>query len=86
MPNLTPFLSLVKPLETEDYDINVHNGNSDILDTILSNHDSAILQLQAALYRSGTVDLYPVDAAEFRSIIETTPKKSEWQKHCNKYA
>ena len=33
MPNQTPNINLTKPLQTENYDVDVFNGNSDIIDT-----------------------------------------------------
>lgn len=36
MPNTTPNLGLTKPLESEYYDIEVHNGNMDKLDTAIN--------------------------------------------------
>lgn len=36
MPNYTPNINLEKPLVTENYDVGVFNGNSDILDTQIS--------------------------------------------------
>lgn len=35
MPNQTPNLNLTKPLQTEYYNIDVHNANSDIIDTAI---------------------------------------------------
>lgn len=37
MPNQTPNLNLTKPLQTEYYNIDVHNANSDIIDTAIGN-------------------------------------------------
>jgi hypothetical protein len=36
MPNTTPNLGLTKPLESEYYNINVHNENMDKLDTAIN--------------------------------------------------
>lgn len=36
MPNQTPNLNLTKPLQTEYYNIDVHNANSDIIDTAIA--------------------------------------------------
>lgn len=33
MPNQTPNYNLVKPLQTENYDVDVFNGNADIIDS-----------------------------------------------------
>lgn len=74
MANLTPFLNLVKPLETEDYNIDDFNDNADLLDTIIATHNADILEAQAFLYRSSTINHYPTTAAEFRTLIETLPK------------
>lgn len=40
MPNQTPNYNLTKPLQTENYNIDVFNNNADIIDTTLKNIDS----------------------------------------------
>lgn len=37
MPNQTQNYNLVKPLTTENYDVNIFNGNADIIDSTLKN-------------------------------------------------
>lgn len=46
MPNYTPNINLEKPLQTENYNIDVHNGNSDKLDTIIKSLQDLIVTLQ----------------------------------------
>lgn len=42
MPNQTPNYNLVKPLTTENYDVNIFNGNADIIDSTLKNIDTQL--------------------------------------------
>ena len=44
MPNLTTNLQLQKPLVNENYDINVHNSNYDIIDNAIKEANDAIDQ------------------------------------------
>lgn len=41
MPNYTPNLNLEKPLQTETYNIDVHNANSDKIDAASNEHRTA---------------------------------------------
>ncbi|WBK39611.1 hypothetical protein CB452P1_000027 [Clostridium phage CB452P1] len=40
MPNQTPNYNLVKPLTSENYDVNVFNGNADIIDSTLKDQSN----------------------------------------------
>ena len=46
MPNQTPNYNLVKPLTTENYDVNVFNGNADIIDTTLKSIDTQLNDIE----------------------------------------
>lgn len=50
MPNYTTNINLEKPLQTENYNIDVHNGNSDKLDTVIK----ALQDLTATLQTKTT--------------------------------
>ena len=43
MPNYTPNLNLEKPLQTETYNIDVHNANSDKIDEASQTHRTALV-------------------------------------------
>lgn len=48
MSSLTPNLGLTKPVATENYDLNVVNENSDIVDEVVGDVEAALEEINLA--------------------------------------
>lgn len=48
MSSLTPNLGLTKPVGTENYDLDIVNGNSDIIDTAMGDVETALEEINQA--------------------------------------
>lgn len=74
MPNYTPNYNLKKPLGTENYNVEDQNGNMDIIDTTLKNHETLITNAEtnSKNYTNTEVSKINTQLTESPQTIEST--------------